>query len=86
MTIDDIIMTSENDNTESFFSETASTNSTAELIEAMEAQIDTLLSDVKLSNRTIRRLKKEIRELHTKVKTYQSIVNSDLIAKIFKCF
>jgi peptidoglycan hydrolase CwlO-like protein len=85
MTSNDVIMTPESKNTESFFSETASANSTANLIEAMEAQIDSLLSEVKLSNRIIRRLKKEIRELHTKIKTYQSVVNSDLIAKIFKC-
>ena len=64
----------------------SSTGSTAEmsedtdqaLSEAMEAQIDNLHDEVKRLNATIDKLNKKIR-------TFQSIVKSDLIGKIFKC-
>ena len=48
------------------------------LIEAMETQIDDLQDEVKRLNETIDKLNKKIR-------TFQSIVKSDLIGKIFKC-
>ena len=48
------------------------------LIEAMEAQIDDLQDEVK-------RLSETIDKLNKKIRTFQSIVKSDLIGKIFKC-
>ena len=48
------------------------------LIEAMETQIDDLQDEVKRLHETIEKLNKKIR-------TFQSIVKSDLIGKIFKC-
>ena len=48
------------------------------LIGAMEAQIDDLQDEVKRLHETIDKLNKKIR-------TFQSIVKSDLIGKIFKC-
>ena len=48
------------------------------LIEAMETQIDDLQDEVKRLHETIDKLNKKIR-------TFQSIVKSDLIGKIFKC-
>ena len=48
------------------------------LIEAMETQIGDLQDEVKRLHETIDKLNKKIR-------TFQSIVKSDLIGKIFKC-
>ena len=48
------------------------------LIGAMEAQIDDLQDEVKRLHETIDKLNKKIR-------TFQAIVKSDLIGKIFKC-
>jgi len=47
------------------------------LIESMEAQIDILQDEVK-------RLHEIIDKLNKKVKTFESIVKSDLISKVFK--
>ena len=47
------------------------------LIEAMETQIDDLQAEVK-------QLRETIHKLNKKLKTFQSIVKSDLIAKVFK--
>ena len=48
------------------------------LIAHLEEQIDDLQTQVKLTHDTITKLNK-------KIKTFQSIVKSDLIGKIFKC-
>ena len=48
------------------------------LIESMEAQIDDMQDEINKLNATIVKLNK-------KIKTFQSIVKSDLIGKIFKC-
>lgn len=47
------------------------------LIESMETQIDILQDEVK-------RLHEIIDKLNKKVKTFESIVKSDLISKVFK--
>jgi hypothetical protein len=47
------------------------------LIESMESQIDILQDEVK-------RLHEIIDKLNKKVKTFESIVKSDLISKVFK--
>ena len=47
------------------------------LIESMEAQIDILQDEVK-------RLHEIIDKLNKKVKTFENIVKSDLISKVFK--
>ena len=48
------------------------------LIESMEAQIDDMQDEINKLNATIVKLNK-------KIKTFQSIIKSDLIGKIFKC-
>ena len=48
------------------------------LISHLEEQVDDLQTQVKLMRDTITKLNK-------KIKTFQSIVKSDLIGKIFKC-
>ena len=48
------------------------------LISHLEEQVDDLQTQVKLMRDTIIKLNK-------KIKTFQSIVKSDLIGKIFKC-
>ena len=48
------------------------------LISHLEEQVDDLQTQVKLMSDTIIKLNK-------KIKTFQSIVKSDLIGKIFKC-
>ena len=48
------------------------------LISHLEEQVDDLQTQVKLMRDTIIKLNK-------KIKTFQSIVRSDLIGKIFKC-
>ena len=48
------------------------------LIESMEMQIDAMNDD-------FQKLHDTIAKLNMKVKTFQSIVKSDIIGKIFKC-
>ena len=48
------------------------------LIESMEAQIDDMQNEINKLNETSNKLNK-------KIKTFQSIIKSDLIGKIFKC-
>ena len=56
----------------------ASEDSEQALIAQLETQIDDLQTQVKLTHEVIIKLNKQI-------KTFQSIVKSDLIGKIFKC-
>ncbi len=56
----------------------ASEDSEQALIAHLETQIDDLQTQVKLMHEIIIKLNK-------KIKTFQSIVKSDLIGKIFKC-
>ncbi len=48
------------------------------LIRSMEAQIDNMHDEIKQLNETKDKLNK-------KIKTFQSIIKSDVISKIFKC-
>ena len=56
----------------------ASEDSEQALIAHLETQVDDLQTQVKLMHEIIIKLNK-------KIKTFQSIVKSDLIGKIFKC-
>ena len=53
-------------------------SSESALIESLEAQIDNMHDEIKNLNETIDKLNK-------KKKTFQSIIKSDVIGKIFKC-
>ena len=59
-------------------SQTFSEDTTQALIGSMESQIDMLQDEVE-------ELKKQIHKINKKIQTYQSIIKSDLIGKIFKC-
>ncbi len=48
------------------------------LIESMEIQIDNMHDEIQQLHETIDKLNK-------KIKTFQSIIKSDVISKIFKC-
>ena len=55
-----------------------SASSESALIESLETQIDNMHDEIKQLNETIDKLNK-------KIKTFQSIIKSDVIGKIFKC-